>query len=89
MPRYVSGLLDIQLELSSNVMQGRFTRDGIEVLTNARVKEVRKDRVLFSQVEDGKEIIKEVPTGFCLWSTGVGTSRRQTPSRDYFQLTSI
>lgn len=43
----------------------------MEVLTNARVKEVKNDRVLFSQVEDGKEIVKEIPTGFCLWSTGV------------------
>lgn len=65
----------VQLELVSNIMQGRFTRDGIEVLTNARVKEVKNDRVLFSQVEDGKEIVKEIPTAFCLWSTGVGMSR--------------
>lgn len=65
----------VQIELVSNVMQGRFTRDGIEVLTNARVKEVKKDRVLFSQVEDGKEIVKEIPTAFCLWSTGVGMLR--------------
>ncbi|KAJ5277548.1 hypothetical protein N7524_003701 [Penicillium chrysogenum] len=42
-----------------------------EVLTNARVKEVRGDRVLFTQVEDGKTVVKEIPTGFCLWSTGV------------------
>ena len=53
-------------------LQSRFTRDGIEVLTNARVREVRNDRVLFSQVEDGKTVVKEIPMGFCLWSTGVG-----------------
>lgn len=35
------------------------------------MKEVQKDRVLFSQVEDGKTVVKEIPTGFCLWSTGV------------------
>lgn len=40
-------------------------------MTNARVKEVRNDRVLFSQVEEGKEVLKEIPLGFCLWSTGV------------------
>ena len=55
-----------------DVLQSRFTRDGIEVLTNARVREVRNDRVLFSQVEDGKTVVKEIPMGFCLWSTGVG-----------------
>lgn len=54
------------------MQQSRFTRDGVEVLTNARVKEIRSDRVLFSQMEDGKAIIKEIPTAFCLWSTGVG-----------------
>jgi NADH dehydrogenase len=63
-------------------MQSRFTRDGVEVLTNARVKEVKKDRVVFSQVEDGKEIVKEVPMAFCLWSTGVGTSRQHPLPRD-------
>lgn len=53
------------------ISQGRFARDGVNVLTNARVKEVQKDKVLFSQVEDGKNVVKEIPTAFCLWSTGV------------------
>lgn len=56
---------------SIDVLQSRFNRDGVEVLTNARVKEVRDDRVLFTQVEDGKTVVKQIPTGFCLWSTGV------------------
>lgn len=51
--------------------QGHFARDGVEVLTNSRVKEVKKDKVLFSQVENGETVVKEIPTGFCLWSTGV------------------
>jgi NADH:ubiquinone reductase (H+-translocating) len=40
-------------------------------LTNSRVKEVQKDKILFTQVEDGKTVTKEIPMGFCLWSTGV------------------
>ena len=54
-----------------NLSKGRFSRDGVEVLTNARVKEVRKDRVLFTQEEGGKQVVKEIPNAFCLWSTGV------------------
>lgn len=52
--------------------QSRFARDDVDVLTNARVKEVREDKVVFTQLEDGKTVTKEIPMGFCLWSTGVG-----------------
>ncbi|KAJ5179873.1 hypothetical protein N7492_003083 [Penicillium capsulatum] len=64
-------ILNTYDEALSKYAEGRFARDGVEVLTNARVKEVQKDRVLFSQVEDGKTVVKEIPTAFCLWSTGV------------------
>ncbi|KAJ5880425.1 External NADH-ubiquinone oxidoreductase 1 [Penicillium subrubescens] len=64
-------ILNTYDEALSKYAESRFSRDGVEVLTNARVKEVQKDRVLFSQVEDGKTVVKEIPTGFCLWSTGV------------------
>lgn len=54
--------------------QERFARDQIDVLTNARVKKVEADKILFSQKdeESGKIITKELPYGLCLWSTGVG-----------------
>ncbi|KAJ5585463.1 uncharacterized protein N7459_005263 [Penicillium hispanicum] len=64
-------ILNTYDEALSKYAEGRFARDGVEVLTNARVKEVHKDRVLFSQVEDGKEVVKEIPNAFCLWSTGL------------------
>ncbi|KAJ5102719.1 hypothetical protein N7532_003248 [Penicillium argentinense] len=64
-------ILNTYDEALSKYAESRFARDGVEVLTNARVKEVQKDKVMFSQVEDGKTVIKEIPTGFCLWSTGV------------------
>ncbi|CAG8128778.1 unnamed protein product, partial [Penicillium nalgiovense] len=64
-------ILNTYDEALSKYAEHRFARDGVEVLTNARVKEVRGDRVLFTQVEDGKTVVKEISTGFCLWSTGV------------------
>ena len=42
------------------------------MLTNSRVKEVTPDRIVFTQKDaDGKVVTKEIPMGFCLWSTGV------------------
>ena len=41
-------------------------------MTNSRVKEVKDDKILFSQKDDdGQVTTKELPMGFCLWSTGV------------------
>lgn len=68
-------ILNTYDEALSKYAESRFTRDGVEVLTNARVREVQKDKVLFSQVEDGKTVVKELPTGFTLWSTGVCKSQ--------------
>ena len=64
-------ILNTYDEALSKYAEARFTRDDVDVLTNARVKEVQKDKVLFTQVEDGKKVVKEIPMGFCLWSTGV------------------
>ena len=53
----------------------RLAHDQVEVLTNSRVKEVRPDKILFTQKnEEGETVTKELPMGFCLWSTGVGRS---------------
>lgn len=54
-------------------MQNRFAHESVEVLTNSRVKEVQADKIIFTQMEDGKSVTKEIPMGFCLWSTGVCT----------------
>ena len=36
------------------------------------MKEVQSDRILFTQKgENGETVTKELPMGFCLWSTGV------------------
>lgn len=64
-------ILNTYDEALSIYAEKRFEHDQVEVLTNARVKEVKPDRILFTQIEDGKPVMKELPMGFCLWSTGV------------------
>ncbi|KAF2861690.1 putative NADH-ubiquinone oxidoreductase 64 kDa subunit [Piedraia hortae CBS 480.64] len=60
----------------SEYAEARFSHEHVDVHTNARVQEVLPDRIRFSQkTADGKIINKELPMGFCLWSTGVS----QTP----------
>ncbi|KAL8723548.1 MAG: hypothetical protein Q9225_000183 [Loekoesia sp. 1 TL-2023] len=65
-------ILNTYDEALSKYAEERFAHDQVEVLTNARVKEVRPDKILFTQKgEKGEFITKELPMGFCLWSTGV------------------
>lgn len=65
-------ILNTYDEALSKFAEARFAHDQVEVLTNARVKEVQKDKILFSQKdESGETVTKELPMGFCLWSTGV------------------
>lgn len=68
----VSHVLRRFAEIATNgCSQAHFAHDSVEVLTNSRVKEVQKDKIIFTQMEDGKPVTKEIPMGFCLWSTGV------------------
>ena len=65
-------ILNTYDEALSKFAEARFEHDKVEVLTNSRVKEVRKDKILFTQKdENGETVTKELPMGFCLWSTGV------------------
>ncbi|KAI4172881.1 MAG: hypothetical protein LQ343_003288 [Gyalolechia ehrenbergii] len=65
-------ILNTYDEALSKYAEERFAHDQVEVLTNSRVKEVRPDKILFTQKgEKGEIITKELPMGFCLWSTGV------------------
>lgn len=67
-----SHILNTYDETVSQYAEERFARDQVDVLTNARVKEVMPDKIIFSQKqEDGTQVTKELPIGFCLWSTGV------------------
>lgn len=65
-------ILNTYDEALSRFAEARFANDQVEVLTNSRVKEVRPDKILFTQKNDHEETVtKELPMGFCLWSTGV------------------
>lgn len=65
-------ILNTYDEAVSKYAEERFARDQVQVLTNSRVQEVRPDAIVFTQkTSDGKVVTKELPTGFCLWSTGV------------------
>jgi NADH:ubiquinone reductase (H+-translocating) len=65
-------ILNTYDEAVSKYAEARFQRDQVGVLTNSRVKEVKPDRILFTQKDEhGETVTKEIPMGFCLWSTGV------------------
>ncbi|KAI4180637.1 MAG: hypothetical protein L6R41_007109, partial [Letrouitia leprolyta] len=65
-------ILNTYDETLSKYAEERFAHDQVEVLTNSRVKEVQPDKILFTQQgEKGETVTKELPMGFCLWSTGV------------------
>lgn len=65
-------ILNTYDEALSKYAEQRFAHDSVNVETNARVKEVTPDKIFYSQKdEDGKIVTKELPQGFCLWSTGV------------------
>ncbi|KAK7723100.1 hypothetical protein SLS57_004657 [Botryosphaeria dothidea] len=65
-------ILNTYDEALSRYAEARFAHDQVDVLTNSRVKEVREDKILFTQKDEkGNVVIKELPMGFCLWSTGV------------------
>lgn len=66
-------ILNTYDEALSRYAEARFAHDHVDVLTNSRVKEVQPDKILFTQKDEetGKIVTKELPMGFCLWSTGV------------------
>ncbi|KAF2129460.1 hypothetical protein P153DRAFT_316430 [Dothidotthia symphoricarpi CBS 119687] len=68
-----SHILNTYDENLSEYAEKRFAHDQVDVQINARVKEVLSDRIQYSQKdeESGKIVTKEIPMGFCLWSTGV------------------
>ena len=65
-------ILNTYDEALSIYAENRFQHDSVDILTNARVKEVQPDKIIFSQkLEDNTSVERELPLGFCLWSTGV------------------
>jgi NADH dehydrogenase len=67
-----SHILNTYDEALSQYAESRFAHDSVDILTNSRVREVQAEKILFTQKdESGKVVTKEIPMGFCLWSTGV------------------
>lgn len=65
-------ILNTYDESLSKYAEARFARDQVVILTNSRVKEITPKSIYFTQKgEQGETITKELPMGFCLWSTGV------------------
>ena len=71
-----SHILNTYDETVSRYAEDRFARDQVDVQTNSRVKEVLPDKIIFTQKQEGgKTVTKELPIGFCLWSTGVSQTQ--------------
>jgi len=67
-------ILNTYAEKISEYAEERFRRNEIDLITNARVKEVHGDKVVYT-VKDpktGATSEKEIDCGFTLWSTGIG-----------------
>lgn len=67
-----SHILNTYDETLSKYVEDHFARDQMNILTNSMVVEVTKDKIYFTQKDGDKDVVKEIPQGFCLWSTGVG-----------------
>ncbi|KAI7528604.1 NADH-ubiquinone oxidoreductase subunit, partial [Hortaea werneckii] len=66
-------ILNTYDEALSKYAEQRFAHDQVDIQTNSRVKEVLPNKILFTQKneETGHVETRELPMGFCLWSTGV------------------
>ncbi|CAO1639175.1 unnamed protein product [Sympodiomycopsis kandeliae] len=70
-----SHILNTYSEKISEYAERKFDRDAVDVVVNARVKEVKPDSVIYTiKHEDGSVTEKEVPSGMTLWSTGIAMS---------------
>jgi NADH dehydrogenase len=57
-------ILNTYDESISKYAEERFSRDEVEVLTNSRVQEVQKDKIIFTQKGEHGETITKEPHGF-------------------------
>ncbi|KAI9756062.1 MAG: hypothetical protein M4579_004032 [Chaenotheca gracillima] len=72
-------ILNTYDEALSKYAEARFAHEHVDILTGSRVKEVRPDKIIFSQKDEtGESVDKELPMGFCLWSTGVAQTKFAT-----------
>ena len=59
----------------SEYAEKRFDREHVNVITNARVARIEEKEVVYKlKTEDTstEPVVKKLPYGLCLWSTGIG-----------------
>jgi NADH:ubiquinone reductase (H+-translocating) len=67
-----SHILNTYDQKISEYAERKFKNDKIDVITNARVAKVEKDKIFYTTKDaDGKVTQHELPAGLVLWSTGV------------------
>ncbi|KAK7693832.1 hypothetical protein QCA50_003404 [Cerrena zonata] len=65
-------ILNTYSEAISRYAEQKFERDGVDLITSARVQEVYPDHVVYTtKNKDGTVESHEIPTNFVLWSTGI------------------
>nr|ODN86152.1 NADH dehydrogenase [Cryptococcus depauperatus CBS 7841] len=68
-------ILNTYSEKISQYTEKRFARNDVQIVTNARVKEVTEDKVILSikdpKNKEAKPQTEEIESGFVLWSTGI------------------
>ncbi|KAJ3805570.1 hypothetical protein F5876DRAFT_51637 [Lentinula aff. lateritia] len=65
-------ILNTYSEAISQYAEDKFKRDGVNLITNARVAAVTPEHVIYtSKNEDGQMEQHTIPTNFTLWSTGI------------------
>ncbi|KAL4246040.1 NADH dehydrogenase family protein [Abortiporus biennis] len=65
-------ILNTYSEAISKFAEDKFQRDHVDVITSARVSEVKGDRVIYTtRNPDGSTEMHEIPSNFVLWSTGI------------------
>ncbi|KAI9250930.1 pyridine nucleotide-disulfide oxidoreductase-domain-containing protein [Phascolomyces articulosus] len=57
----------------SKYAERKFNREGINVITNARVLRILRDKIVYKlkNTKEGANGFGDVPYGLCLWSTGI------------------
>ncbi|CAO1622589.1 unnamed protein product [Parajaminaea phylloscopi] len=70
-----SHILNTYSEKISKYAEEKFARDAVDVIVNARVKEVKENSVVYT-VKDAEGAVTEheIPSGMTLWSTGIAMS---------------
>ena len=68
---HILNMFDVQI---SEYAEKRFKRENVNVITNARVARIDKDKVVYRRKNavDPQNAEESIPYGLCLWSTGIG-----------------